>query len=110
MTSDCDELLKVSLDNLEFYSGGSEANGGEKFCDIFESIIGTVEKCKSVIEEIQSFATIYDFDESTPGNGYHSFVYVYTAGIRRTLALCRHVREKRETYLFRKTHNERYTT
>lgn len=110
MTSDCDELLKVSLDNLEFYSGGSEVKDGKKFCDILERIIGTVEKCKSVIEEIQTFATIYDFDESTPGNGYHSWIYVYTSAIRRTLAICRHVREKRESFLFRKAHNERYIT
>lgn len=98
------ELINVVNDNLEFFKNDKS---GQIFCESFRSLLEIVTQIIPIIENIESFASEYDFDEKTPGNGYRSFVYLVESAVRRVLKICEHVRNKRENIFFRKTHNEK---
>ncbi|XP_017867571.1 PREDICTED: hormone-sensitive lipase [Drosophila arizonae] len=55
-----------------------------------------------LVLQIETFAHEYDFDESTPGNGYRSFIYVTNACIDHGLSICQHLLATRATLFFRK--------
>lgn len=44
----------------------------------------------------------YDFDESTPGNGYRSFVVFVQACFKHALELCNYVAVNKDSIIFRK--------
>lgn len=99
------KLIKVADDNLEFFKNDKN---GKRFFEIFRSLIDVLAQIVPVVKEIESFASVYDFDESTPGNGYRSFVYLFESAVEKSLQICDHVKSKRESILFRKSHNEKY--
>lgn len=89
-----DELLRVL--NAEKESINSENQIGK----IFSSILELVEKLKSIVKEIDNFSPQYDVDESSPGNGYRSFVYVAEKAFERTLGVCQKTSQSFVTQFF----------
>ncbi|KAM8713679.1 hypothetical protein ACLKA7_013925 [Drosophila subpalustris] len=55
-----------------------------------------------LVLQIDAFAHEYDFDESTPGNGYRSFIYVTNACISHGRSICQQLLTTRDTLFFRK--------
>lgn len=55
-----------------------------------------------LVLQIDAFAHEYDFDESTPGNGYRSFIYVTNACISHGRSICQQLLATRATLFFRK--------
>lgn len=98
------KLIVVAADNLEFYKIDKN---GKRFCEISESLLNVLKEIVPIVIEIESFASVYDFDELTSGNGYRSYVYLVNSAMQRTLQICEHVKNSRESIFFRKTHNEK---
>lgn len=97
-----DELLELALDNLEFFRF-FKAKNDQNFCQIFQSLIETVQKIVPVISIIEGFAVNYDFDEKTPGNGYRSFISVCQSAVRRVKKVCELIKQKRESVFFQRS-------
>lgn len=55
-----------------------------------------------LVLQIDAFAHEYDFDASTPGNGYRSFIYVTNACINHGSNICLQLLATRSTLFFRK--------
>lgn len=55
-----------------------------------------------LVLQIDAFAHEYDFDASTPGNGYRSFIYVTNACVSHGSSICRQLLATRATLFFRK--------
>lgn len=55
-----------------------------------------------LVLQIDAFAHEYDFDASTPGNGYRSFIYVTNACIIHGSNICQQLFATRATLFFRK--------
>ncbi|XP_005185270.2 hormone-sensitive lipase [Musca domestica] len=56
----------------------------------------------NLVRQVQSFASTYDFDENTPGNGYRSFISVVDSCIEYGLGICKNLSVARSTMFFRK--------
>ncbi|XP_073812727.1 hormone-sensitive lipase [Musca autumnalis] len=56
----------------------------------------------NLVRQVQSFASTYDFDENTPGNGYRSFVSVVDSCVEHGLGICKNLTAARSTMFFRK--------
>lgn len=97
-----DELIRMSVSNAEFYKL-DQSSIGVKLHTIFSHLIELLEKSVPVIKVIESFAGVYDFDEHTRGNGYRSFVYIFTCATLHTEKICRYISENRASLLFRKS-------
>lgn len=94
------DLLKVAKENFDHFSA-NESAAGLRFRAIFKEIVEVVTKDEPVVEQIKTFAPSYDFDESSPGNGYRGFVFVYDAAVAKTLQLSVDIQTKRESFFFR---------
>lgn len=99
------ELLKVALDNYEFYKK-------EKVDELilrqnFQAISELIQELIGVLDEIKGFAGEYDLDEKTPGNGYWSFVFILDSAVECILKISKHVQKKRKNIFFRKSFYEK---
>lgn len=97
-----DELIRMSVSNAEFYKL-DRSFIGVKMHASFSKAIEYLEKAVPVLKEIESFASKYDFDEKTPGNGYRSFVYIFNAGVQHAEKICKYILDNRGNLLFRKS-------
>lgn len=95
------ELISACLNNADYFSTDN-SDIGSRFFESFKKIIDLVKSSCVVVNEIEKFAVLYDFDESTPGSGYRSFVYNHESALLHTLKLCRYIIENRESWFFRK--------
>lgn len=81
----------MSFGNLKFVQKSLLENVGKfheviEKCEansesIFQSLCEDLKQLKNFTQEISSFASTYDFSESSPGNGYWSFVHVSLAAL-----------------------------
>lgn len=97
-----DQLMKVCENNREYFNKGKgqlEAQMSENFRRIQEFL----KQLELLIKELESFAGEYDFDESTPGNGYRSFIFIFDAAVKYVERVSTCVVEKRGKLLFRKS-------
>lgn len=99
-----DELINIILSNQEHFR---EVKSGEKFCQIFTSLLEIVDKFGFVAKEIQGFAGDYDLDELTPGNGYRSFVVVMEKAIKNAAQICEKIKENCGKVFFLKSFYEK---
>lgn len=106
MFSDND-LTAILLENFDFFRQVSDSNVGN-FCQTFQVFGKTIEILQLKVDEIEGFAALYDFSETSPGNGYRSFIYVYNAALNRAKDVCILIQKNRERLLFRKRFYEKY--
>ena len=81
---------------------------GSGFFDSFKSLLEHIDHgIEPGVEYILSVARLYDFDPSTPGNGYRSLVRVVERCCSRLLSLTRYLSVNRDSFLFRNDHYSR---
>lgn len=97
-----DQLIKSSDVNVDFYKS-DKSFVGVKIHASFEKVIEMLRKSVPVVKNVESFASKYDFDEKTPGNGYRSFVFIFEAAVKHTEKICKYITENRSYLLFRKS-------
>jgi hypothetical protein len=99
-----DELMMNLLEIQEHFRCD---RSGSKLYEITNLIIKSVKVLGSLTEEVQSFACNYDVDETTPGNGFRSFVYVTEKAIEKTFVIARQIQENRGKLFFRRKFHEK---
>ncbi|KAK7865290.1 hypothetical protein R5R35_012585 [Gryllus longicercus] len=96
------QMLKDLCQNNAEHFRGDDTENGQRLHAGFLAIIDHVNTVTPLVEEIRSIAPYFDFDETTPGNGYRSFVVVVDKCIQHGIKLCRQVIDGRDSFLFRK--------
>lgn len=97
MSHEIQELIK---ENLEFYRRVKSEKSG--LFQSFHVLLTSVDRIIETSEAVNGFASEYDLDKNTKGNGHHSFVYVCDKALKRTAKTCREVKEKRRNFFFKK--------
>ncbi|CRL05668.1 CLUMA_CG018701, isoform A [Clunio marinus] len=95
-------LKSIIYNNIDFYKSDDTTNG-IKLHGAFLGILDNLDEARPLIEEVESFCKLYDFDEKTPGNGHRSFLKVFDCAINHTLKIVKYVTESRSSLLFRKS-------
>lgn len=91
------ELMELIENNIEYFNNIREMrtlslNLGQLKC--------VTEKCVKAMEEINRFAYEYDFDETTPGNGYRSFVAMSELAVKEAFVVCKQLMENHGKLFF----------
>lgn len=99
-------LLIQAIDNsIEFFDVHTK-------CHVLktnlQNLKTNVENCEKIVVEIESFASDYDFDNETPGNGYRSFIDVFKSAVKKTTKICNQLIKNREKILFREIYYTKY--
>lgn len=95
------EVLKDLCHNNAQFFKTHDNETGLRLHGAFLALIDHVEAVKPAVDFIRRAAASFDFDESTPGNGYASFVSVVDACIRHGVKLCKQVCINRDSFFFR---------
>lgn len=97
-----DAFEDLCKNNVEYFSTDDTENG-LRLHHAFVSLIDHLEVARNYVTEIKEFAHEYDFDETTPGNGYRSFLLVVRSCITHSLKLSSYIMQNRSSLLFRKS-------
>ncbi|XP_071441520.1 hormone-sensitive lipase isoform X1 [Hetaerina americana] len=98
-----DALKDVCSNNSEFFRT-DDSEYGQRLHGAFIGIIDHVETVIPLVSDVSRVAAEYDFDSSTPGNGYKSFVTVVDMCVAHSLKLAQWISYNRDSYIFRKGH------
>lgn len=102
------ELVHIALDNLEFFKKAKARNkNSHELCKVFETLIATIARVHLLVKNIETFASDYDFDKMSPGNGYRSFIDLFASAVKRTMKLCARIQKSRESFFFRRAFYEK---
>jgi hormone-sensitive lipase len=97
-----DDLIRECVSNAAFYDT-DKSFVGTKMHASFLKATKYLEKLVPVTKTVEEFATIYDFDENTPGNGYRSFVYIFNSAVEHASKISKYIINNRGNLLFRKS-------
>lgn len=99
------QLIALIENNIEHFDKTKRSeNLSTKLHEFQESVL----KCSTLINQINAFASDYDFDEETPGNGYRSFVDIFDSAVNETIKICSVLIRNREKLLFRPDNYAKY--
>lgn len=95
-----DQLIALCRNNENFFH--------DDFIQLYSrDIADGLEKSVPILKEIESFASEYDFDEKTPGNGFRSFLIVFNSAVVYIQRVCNDIKDKREKFFFRRILHEK---
>lgn len=97
------DALRDLCNNNIVYFRTDESEVGQRFLNAYVGLLDHIETARGYVDQIRMFAHEYDFNESTPGNGYRSFLLVVRSCISHSLKLSSHVMQRRGSLLFRKS-------
>ncbi|PAA64049.1 hypothetical protein BOX15_Mlig010708g1, partial [Macrostomum lignano] len=100
------ELTECATDNLQYYeaqSGDTELKFASQFSKLIDLIDGNI---RPLSESLFGMARRYDF-AGMRANGYRSLLFVTERCCRRLLNVATHVRNGRQSLLFRSGHYQR---
>lgn len=104
-TNYCNISDKLIDENIDYCDKNKKCNDlGIKLRDLKSSI----SKCAQSVDEIRKFAKEYDFDDETPGNGFHSFVQFFDAALKKSGKVCKKLTLNREKLFFSVKTYEKY--
>lgn len=93
-----DSLLQLIENNVNNFEKT------KKFQDLkakLSELRTVVVECNNKVIKIETFASDYDFDDVTPGNGYRSHIDIFNSAIRETTIVCDQLTTSRNSLLFR---------
>nr|CAH7726017.1 unnamed protein product [Callosobruchus chinensis] len=95
-------LKELCRNNAEYFAKDTTENGQRlyiSFLSIIDSLDAAWPKRKVIEERYHEF----DFDSSTPGNGYRSFMMILDSAIKLAIETSEKVLQKRDSVLFYKS-------
>lgn len=97
-----DALADICQNNIKYFEC-DDTEMGQRFLCAFRGIVDHTAIARRYVTEISAFMHEYDFDESTPANGYRSYVKAMQACINHCVKICKYIAQNRSYLLFRKT-------
>lgn len=102
-----DKLLDLCQSNIQYYESDGSSETNKRFLDAFQHIIKQLAIIRQFVSEFHGFVHEYDFDESTPANGYRSIVKATHGMINQTMKLTEYIANNRGSLLFRRMEHVR---
>lgn len=96
-----DGVFEICENNCKYFEC-DETEAGQRFLCAFRNIIEHAAIARANAIEVCTFMHEYDFDETTPANGYRSMVKVLHACVNHTMKICKYITQNRGHLLFRK--------
>lgn len=96
-----DALVDICQNNVKYFEC-DETETGQRFLCAFRGIIDHISIARQFVAKIITFVHEYDFDDSTPANGYRSFVKAIQACINHSVKVSKYIAQNRSYLLFRK--------
>ncbi|XP_061718416.1 hormone-sensitive lipase [Cydia pomonella] len=96
------EALKDSCQNNATFFQPDDSENGQRLYQGFMTLIDHIDTVWPLVDHVRKVAPQYDFDATSPGNGYRSFVSVVDSCVLHGLKLSRQVCTGRDALLFRK--------
>lgn len=96
------DLMEICVSNEKFYKN-DKSFAGTRMYMAFEKVNENLIKAEPILREVDSFVHLYDYDESTPGNGYRSFIFIFEAALDYSMKTCQYINDNRGSLLFRKS-------
>ncbi|KMQ94919.1 hormone-sensitive lipase [Lasius niger] len=102
-------LRKLCLASVEYFTSQQDENSVRIKAALLV-ILEQLDELQPLYSEIAKFASHFDFDEETPGNGYRSFLSMVDKCIVHTEQVCRQMYHQKDSMFSRKSHhmNEMY--
>lgn len=97
-----DVLADICQNNIKYFEC-DDTEMGQRFLIAFRGIIDHTTIARNYVSKIVAIMHEYDFDESTPANGYRSYVKAMQACINHCVKICKYIAQNRSYLLFRKT-------
>lgn len=97
-----DALVDICQNNIKYFEC-DDTEMGQRFLCAFRGIVDHTAIARGYVTEISTIMHEYDFDESTPANGYRSYVKAMQACINHCVKICKYIAQNRSYLLFRKT-------
>lgn len=96
-----DALVDICQNNVKYFEC-DDSETGQRFLCAFRGIIDHITIARQFVTKIIAFVHEYDFDETTPANGYRSFVKTIQACINHCVKVAKYIAQNRSYLLFRK--------
>lgn len=106
-TSSYDKLTELCKENVIYFTN-NERNGSPAIANSFEQLFENIGCIKPLVNELRNVCHLYDFDPSTPGNGYRSYVTVVDLFIDHCIKICNQMAANRDSFFFRKAFYTKY--
>lgn len=100
-----DALIESIDNNINYFDKSAKSDSLSTNLRKLKSVL---EKSARAVGEIEKFAGEYDFDESTPGNGYRSFQDLQISAVKTSLKVCQRLINNREKMFFRADNYAKY--
>lgn len=97
-----DALADICQNNIKYFEC-DDTEMGQRFLCAFRGIVDHTTIARNYVTKIVAIMHEYDFDESTPANGYRSYVKAMQACINHCVKICKYIAQNRSYLLFRKT-------
>ena len=97
------KLRDLVIDSVKYFEARNSI-GARRFCEAFQAFLLQLNHVGEKVPILQPISVEFDFNESTPGNGYRSFLRVVDRAISRCMSLCQKIKAKRSSRLFKKSH------
>jgi hormone-sensitive lipase len=97
-------LRKLCKNNEEYFNKQESALGSQ-FKSSFVEISRKINKLIGLAAKLDAFASEYDFDIDSPGNGYRGFVSLSDSALKYTEKVVADVERQRNSFFFRKSHH-----
>lgn len=100
--SQWDTLQKLCHDSVKYFTSRRNKNNVELKHALLV-ILDQLDELEPLYDEIAKFASHFDFDEKTPGNGYRSFLSIVDKCIMHCEKVCRRIYRQRNFMFFRRS-------
>ncbi|CAL1676332.1 unnamed protein product [Lasius platythorax] len=97
-------LRKLCLASVEYFTSQQDENSVRIKAALLV-ILEQLDELQPLYSEIAKFASHFDFDEETPGNGYRSFLSMVDKCIVHTEQVCRQMYHQKDSMFSRKSHH-----
>jgi hormone-sensitive lipase len=98
------DIFEVVEDNLNFFLKMSTQENLILTLTCFKNHL---QKANEKAQKMQSFASEYDFDDNTPGNGYRTSIAIFHSAVEESAKLCNRLTKSRGKFFFRSKYYER---
>lgn len=102
-TPQWDTLRKLCHASVEYFTSHRRKNS-DRIKDALQVILKQLDELQPLYNEIARFASLFDFDEETPGNGYRSFLLIIDKSVVHSEQVCRNMYHQKDSMLFRESH------
>ncbi|XP_029176353.1 hormone-sensitive lipase-like isoform X2 [Nylanderia fulva] len=108
-SSQWNDLRNLCNVSVEYFTSHRHKNS-DRIKAALLVILQQLDELQPIYNEIVKFAPCFDFDETTPGNGYRSFLLMIDKSIVHSEQVCQKMYRQKDSLLFRESHHTKWSS